>query len=121
MFSRIPLFERLQPLQDPKQELALTQDAIARTLDSLLRRDWLHGELLQNSTGAILDVTLLAGIENFVEHGLGVPVRGWIIVDNTAQTDIWRIASPTGTGYKADAHLALSVSANTTVRLVVFS
>lgn len=33
---------------------------------------------------------LQTGYENLLEHGLGRPVRGWLVTDNPQDADVWR-------------------------------
>lgn len=45
----------------------------------------------------IVRVSLKAGQDNLVVHGLGAPPRSWEIVDKDAQSDVWRSTTTTVT------------------------
>jgi hypothetical protein len=62
-------------------------------------------------------IPLLAAGTTLVPHRLNRPVRGWRVVDTTADARVWRDTTSTE---PADRFLALRCSANTTVKLEVF-
>ena len=117
----LPKFDRHQPTGEPtRNDFVQHQQAVGRVLDEVSRREQLSGEVLKDSNGAYVEVALTTGVENLVEHTLGKAVRGWRLVDVQGSATVWRVASPTTTGYDAARHLVLSCSANVTVKLEVW-
>lgn len=112
-----------QPLgKEWAYDVAQAQEATKKVLDDITRHPQLGAELLINPTTRLeVSVALTAGVENLVEHGLGKEVRGWRIVDIRGPALVWRITSPATTGYVATKHLALSCSADVTVKLEVYA
>ena len=120
--AALPKFQPHQPGQNlAAYDLAAAQEAVRRTLDEITNRPQLSGEVLQNPRGTDVAIALTAGQENLIEHGLNKAVRGWRLVDIQGAAFVWRIASPTTTGYNSTLHLVLGCSADVTVKLEVWS
>lgn len=62
-------------------------------------------------------LTLTAGVENWIEHGLAATVTGWRVVDISAPAMIWRV---TGTTAPAGKFLALGTTATASVKIEVW-
>lgn len=118
----IPPYQLHQPLGNKieHRDFVRAQEQTKLVLDEVTRRPQLSASIIQ-SAGVDLVVTLTTGQENLVSHGLGRAVRGWRLLDNTADSRVWRVSSPTTAGYDATKHLCLSCSANTTVKLEVYA
>jgi hypothetical protein len=63
------------------------------------------------------EVNLTSGVQNFIEHKLGRAVKGYIVVKNNAQCDIW---DNEATNTNQDRFLVLRTSANAIVSLWIF-
>lgn len=61
----------------------------------------------------VKSVALVTGQANLVAHQLGRKPVGWLVIDKTAQADVWRDAAVATTQDK----IALRCSANVTVDL----
>lgn len=62
-------------------------------------------------------IPLAAGTVNNIEHKLGRPLKGWIVVGKNSNVDVWD--SQDANVFKSK-FLALNCSANVTVNLWVF-
>lgn len=101
----IPVFRAIRTGVRDIQKL---QDALNKVFNSITAKEIIDGRLISN-------VVLTTGSANEVNHGLGVPVRGWIVVGKNANANIWSSASST-----PNSTLILNTSANVTVSLWVF-
>lgn len=90
-------------------ELNRVQDNLARPIDQLLQVPILDGQLVE-------DVVLKAG-DNLVDHGLGRVLRGWIVVRQSAMSDLYDKQS---TNPFPARQLALNSSNAATVSMWVF-
>lgn len=114
-------FVRHQPSGPWAYDLLAVQDAVGRILNRLAEQPHLDADLIEKTSAAVaVGLTLTAGQENLLVHGLGQPVRGWWIADIQTPALIWRIATPSSGNYNANTHLALGTSATATVIIVVF-
>ncbi len=90
------------------QQLTDVQGNIESTVRGVILCPLLDGVLLQG-------VPLIAGQPNVVSHQLQRSFRGFIVVDNLANTNIWRQVDTT-----PGLTLTLLCSVSTTVSLYVF-
>jgi len=68
--------------------------------------------------GIILkDLSLLSASDNSINHKLGREIQGWVIINKTAQSDIWAVPTKQTRTSKT---LVLNCSADVTVSLYVF-
>jgi len=89
-------------------EVAALEANVRDTLEPLLRRELLDGRLIE-------DAALTTGTGNDLLHKLGRVPKGWIVVKQNAQADVWENANATPAKV-----LTLQTSANVTVSLWVF-
>ena len=78
----IPSFKKVRTEDAP---LRLVQDSLTLTLDQVIRREILDGNLVE-------DVNLINGL-NLVDHGLGRIPKGFIIVKRNDLHVVWNVAS----------------------------
>ena len=83
---------------------------VSQFANQFTTRPFLDGLLLK-------DLTLTAGSNNPVNHKLGRKLQGWVIVNKTAETDVW---APTSLQTRPDKTLVLSCTANVTISLYLF-
>lgn len=78
----IPSFKKVRTEDTP---LRLVQDSLTLTLDQVIRREILDGNLVE-------DVSLVNGF-NLVDHGLGRIPKGFIIVKRSDLHAVWNVSS----------------------------
>ena len=114
----LPPFTKHQPGEDQKYNLQTVQDNTARVLDEITRRPQLATELIEKAPGsATTGITLIAGQENRIQHGLNRAFRGWRLTDVQADTRIWR---DTATKEDPKLYLVLRTFATVTITVEVF-
>ena len=86
------------------------QDSIARAVDPIIDKP-------QMDTLYYEDVELLAGVENWLEHGLGRKVRGWRLEENDTPALVYRV---TASSADLTKFLPLAASSNSCVKITVF-
>ncbi len=94
-------------LLSPKLPWELAQTKWAATLNPILSLPMLNGNMID-------DVSLVANTPKAINHLLQRMPQGWILVDNTANTVVWRTQAFT------QSTITLESSANTTISLWVF-
>ena len=90
----------------PKLPWELANPKWAAALNPLLGLPLVNG----NTVAA----TLVANKPQAINHGLGRSPQGWFLIDNTADSVVWRTQPFNATS------LTLEASANTTINLWVF-
>lgn len=101
----IPAFRAIRTAVRDIQKL---QDALSKVFNSILSKEILDGRLI---TGIVLS----SSGTNEVDHGLGKPIRGWVVVAKNANANIYDSVSST-----PNATLILTATANVTISLWVF-
>lgn len=101
----IPAFRVIRTTVRDIQKL---QDALARVFNAIQTKEILDGRLIS-------DIVIETGTPKEINHGLGKPIRGWIITDINADANVYRSASTT-----PNSTFVLNASANCTVSLWVF-
>jgi len=99
-----------QRLVTEDQELNRVQQNMAEALRPVLTAAVLDGRLVE-------DVALATGQDNVVNHGLGRAVRGWLVVRQNAQADLWDTQASNAVPGRT---LLMRTSATVTVTLWVF-
>lgn len=93
----------------------------------------LSGQIVQAKTGIqspfingnVINITLTAGQDNLVPHGLGITPKAWVVIQLGVQSNIWSpvsvaIISNSGTAASAnDNYLNLWCSANCNISVWV--
>ena len=79
----------------------------AATLNPLLANTLIQGSQIDG-------IILAAGVAKAINHNLGQLPNGWFVVDNVANSNIWRTQAFTTTV------LTLQASANTTISIWVY-
>jgi hypothetical protein len=95
-------------LNTDSRDLNLVQDNINNVLVPLLKDPYLDGI-------NIINIDLIAGQDNLINHKLGRDLQGWIVVDKDQFTDIKRVANTT-----SSLILTLRTEFNCRVSLRVF-
>lgn len=75
---------------------------------------------IQNSefqNGVIMQVALISGQDNVINHGLDRKVQGWTVIGKNAQSDIWESSSSNPFPTK---RILLRSSSNVTIKLYLF-
>ncbi len=90
------------------EDVNLAQDAVDNVLRVIRKKEIIDGILLEN-------LVLASGTTNQINHGLGVPIRGWIVVRQNANSSIWEAISAL-----PNVILSLNCSVTVTVSLWVF-
>lgn len=75
----IPLFRAIRTSVADIQRL---QESLSKVFNGIQTKQIIDGRLLT-------DVSLFTGQINEVNHGLGKPYRGWIIVDKDADANVY--------------------------------
>lgn len=102
-------------LEDKK--LQYFQDNVARAVDPLLAKPLADTRFLADlGDGLERGIALAAASTTLIPHGLNRVPRGWRLVDNVADSRVWRDT----TAALPERYLALKCSADTTVKLEVF-
>ncbi len=104
--STIPSFKRLQTGEELLQRL---QDNIGSVLDALTKSDI--------SKVNIVTVDIDSASTTAVQHGMGRPPLGFVLVNSTADTRVWRDATKT---QALDKLLYIATNQSGTVTLLVF-
>lgn len=86
------------------------QDNIAQVFGELSRLAFLDHVIVDN-------ILLTTGTDNFVSHGLRRPARGYVVVMQNAQADVWKSATVNAT---PNVFLILKTSANVTASILFF-
>lgn len=96
-----------------ERDIARLQKDVSDALAELdvNRRPQLSSEYIEK------DISLTAGRENMIEHGLGRKYRGWKLVDITEPAYVWRVKSSSADKGK---YLVLCSDVDVTVRIEVF-
>ncbi len=94
-------------LLSPKLPWELAQTKWSATLNPILSLPILDGNLINS-------ISLVANTPKAINHLLQRMPQGWVLVDNTANTVIWR------TQIFTQSTITLESSANTTISLWVF-
>ena len=90
------------------KELQRIQTSLARIFNAIQAKEILDGRLISN-------VSLVSSSTNSIDHGLGKPIRGWIIVGKNANATVYSSVSST-----PNATLILNTTADVTISLWVF-
>lgn len=90
--------------------LTKVQDSLATVFGAVLAKEIIDGNLLEN-------VALVSGSTNLVEHKLGKPVSGYIVVKRNSNQAVW---DSEGSNTKKNNYLQLEASGSVTVSLWVF-
>lgn len=90
--------------------LSRIQDNITSVLDIITDKEILDGIRLTN-------IALLTGATNEVNHGLGRPPLGWIIIRKRGQADVWDLQD---SNINKSRLLSLACSTNVIIDLWVF-
>jgi hypothetical protein len=115
----LPSFRRLTFTEASVRLLEALQENVGRVLDALAGNAALNSHLVEDSgDGLRQGVSLSVGVVNTVPHGLDRTLRGWKLIENTANAVVWR--DVTTTNPAPDRNLFLRCSAATTVKLEVF-
>lgn len=101
----IPQFRAIRTAVKDIQRL---QDALNKVFNSILNKQILDGRLIPN-------INLLSSSTNEISHGLGNPLRGYIIVNQDASANIYSSVSTT-----PNSTFILNTSADVTISLWVF-
>jgi len=117
----IPEFKEHKPTGEAVTpfDLEVMQQQIRTVTDEIAgeRRPQLSAEFIEKNAGNNQGISLTAGIENLVAHGLDRKIRGWYLADIQGPAIVWRVAASDADLSK---HLPLACSASVTVRLVVW-
>lgn len=89
------------------RDLDKVQDSLSRIFNSIQTKEILDGRLIQ-------DVSIVSGA-NEINHGLGKPIRGWIVVRKNANQTVYDSVSST-----PDSTFILNASGTVTISLWVF-
>jgi len=89
------------------------QDRFAVDVGNALR------QLLSDRSYSVIDTTIGTSATKVV-HRLGRPIRGWRILDQTADATVWRVDGPASDPEDLTKHIYLQASASVTVRLQLF-
>lgn len=113
----IPSLQRQQVMDSATvtgRELTSLQSRVDLVLTEIsqTRRPQLSSELID------VDIPLTGGFENAIEHGLGRAPKGWRLVEQSGQADIWHVTN--STTFPASKYLVLASSVDVTVRVEVF-
>lgn len=101
----IPKFRAIRTVVKDIQRL---QDALSKVFNSIETKQILDGRLISN-------ISLLSASTTEINHGLGKPIRGWVVVGKNANANIYSSASDT-----PNATLILNTTADVTISLWVF-
>lgn len=101
----IPVFRAIRTTVRDIQKL---QDTLSRVFNGIQSKAILDGRLIN-------DVSLVSSGATEVSHGLGKPIRGWVLVEKDANANVYSSASST-----PNSTLVLNTSADVTVSLWVF-
>jgi hypothetical protein len=86
------------------------QDNIESTLDKLTANPFVDGV-------QVTSVSLAAGQDNYVNHGLGHAFQGWWITDRDGMGEVWQSAT---TNKSPELYVILQTSVNVIVDLWIF-
>lgn len=99
----------LKKIYSPDQALMQVQDSVSDSIQSLTKIPILESNLLK-------DVSV-SSVAAGVEHGLNRQPLGFIVVDRTANVQVWRSATPSVAPEKL---LMLEASSAATISLLIF-
>lgn len=103
----IKSFKRIQSTDRVVNQM---QDNIEQVLRRIISSAILSGQLIE-------DVDIVTGTEKVVNHGLGRELRGWFIVRQNANANLW---DSQATNTLSNKTLILNSSANVKISLWVF-
>lgn len=111
-------FKALHPAKDTptKHEVVEIQRRIEQSVNGIAGKHIVDGNLLADANGSPLTIALTAGIINLVEHGLGRPANGFLVVYSDAPVMAWAVS----TTADLSQYLPLGCTADANVRLLVF-
>lgn len=112
-------FIRHQPVFGEQTfDISQVQDNVGRVLDEITIKPQMDSFFLDRSGNtSALGIALVAGVENWIEHGLGRAILGWDLKDIQAPAMVWRVATSTA---DLEKYLPLGTTANVTVMIEVF-
>lgn len=105
----MPKIKNFKKIYTQDQALMQVQDSVAESVQSLTKIPILESNLLTNIS---IGTTATA-----VDHGLGRQPFGFIVVDSTANVQVWRSSTPSEAPSKL---LMLQASSAATVSLLIF-
>jgi hypothetical protein len=105
----MPKVKTFKKVYSSDQVMMRVQDSITDSIQSLTKIPILEANLVANVSVS----TTATG----VEHGLNRQPLGFIVVDRTSNTQVWRSATPSAAPEKL---LMLEASATTTISILIF-
>ena len=103
------MIKGLRLFQTKAEELDRVYQNVARFASQFTQNPVLDGRVIKD-----LIIPTASGLT--VSHGLGRDIQGWVVVDTSAQADVWKASSqPT-----PSKTLVLAASADVTISLYVF-
>lgn len=80
------MFDKVRRLFGLERDLTMVQTSIADTLDKVTNVQLIDGNILSN-------LVLPSLSRRSFQHKLGRKIIGWILIDNIANSNIWKISS----------------------------
>lgn len=90
------------------QEVSLALDSIGEVIEQITSKNLLDGRLIEG-------IVVTAGTVKVVDHGLERGYRGWVVVKQNANSNIWE-----STPNLPTLQIRLNASVNVTISLWVF-
>lgn len=101
-------FKSFKTIKSPDRVVTQVQQNISEALSPILNKEVLGGRLIES-------VIIVSGTAKRINHGLDRKYKGWIVVDQNANANIWSSVSSL-----PEKTLILNSSATVTVSIWVF-